>query len=565
MFALHRGSFFGLGGVVVFMLASLLMPLFAITGWMLYLDRRRPARRARGRGRVAALSTARWRTGAGRLRQPDRHRRTHRLADRRRPARGRPAGVKCERSARLQPAHSPKPSARCSSPAPSATARRPIRRAASRGGCAKQRRTCPACATRCWRSATAAMTSSASSGSELDQWLHHHGAQPLFDRIEVDAGDDGALRHWQHQLGVFSGRTDLPDWRAPEYATWRLVEREHANPGSPGGPCLPDRAATCRWCPSRPGRRATSPRSGRATHRRPVAAFLAASGHDGDARSRPSRRRYTPGRLAGAFSLLPDPNERARPVGNSPGREPAAATAPRILDRLAAPDGSLQLLVRQMKQPDGDLGLGSGWLTAHADVGGDIALRIRSNPGFHPPADARGLVLIGNGTGLAGLRALLKARDAAGAASQLAAVRRTDPRARPSLRDEPGGMAGAGVHWRTWTSRSRATSLTRCYVQDLLRANLPRLRAWMEEGASIYVCGSPARDGARASKRCCGRRSAPNASNRWAADGPLSARRLLIAGCSGARGLRSQPRRYAIAGTARDLRLGRGNAVPALL
>src|SRR5690606_30240526 len=47
MFALHRGSFFGLPGVVLFMLASLLMPLFAVTGWMLYLERRGRQRAAR--------------------------------------------------------------------------------------------------------------------------------------------------------------------------------------------------------------------------------------------------------------------------------------------------------------------------------------------------------------------------------------------------------------------------------------------------------------------------------------------------------------------------------------
>lgn len=40
MFALHKGSFFGLGGTLLMMLASLTMPLFAITGWMLYLRRR---------------------------------------------------------------------------------------------------------------------------------------------------------------------------------------------------------------------------------------------------------------------------------------------------------------------------------------------------------------------------------------------------------------------------------------------------------------------------------------------------------------------------------------------
>ena len=41
IFALHRGSWFGPVGTWVFMLASAAMPLFAITGWMLYLDRRR--------------------------------------------------------------------------------------------------------------------------------------------------------------------------------------------------------------------------------------------------------------------------------------------------------------------------------------------------------------------------------------------------------------------------------------------------------------------------------------------------------------------------------------------
>ena len=41
MFALHRGSFFGLGGTLVWMFASLAMPLFAITGWWLWYARRK--------------------------------------------------------------------------------------------------------------------------------------------------------------------------------------------------------------------------------------------------------------------------------------------------------------------------------------------------------------------------------------------------------------------------------------------------------------------------------------------------------------------------------------------
>ena len=47
MFALHSGSFFGVWGSIALMIASALMPLFAVTGWMLYLDRRSKKRRAR--------------------------------------------------------------------------------------------------------------------------------------------------------------------------------------------------------------------------------------------------------------------------------------------------------------------------------------------------------------------------------------------------------------------------------------------------------------------------------------------------------------------------------------
>src|SRR5690606_6018237 len=78
-------------------------------------------------------------------------------------------------------------------------------------------------------------------------------------------------------------------------------------------------------------------------------------------------------------------------------------------------EGSLQLLVRHMRRPDGRSGLGSGWLCGHATPGDDIDLRIRANPNFHPPAPERPLLLVGNGTGIAGLRAHLAARVAAGA------------------------------------------------------------------------------------------------------------------------------------------------------
>ncbi len=56
IFPLHSGRYFGLVGVIVFLIASLAMPLFAVTGWLMYLRRRAP--RARRESLVAATEEA---------------------------------------------------------------------------------------------------------------------------------------------------------------------------------------------------------------------------------------------------------------------------------------------------------------------------------------------------------------------------------------------------------------------------------------------------------------------------------------------------------------------------
>jgi sulfite reductase (NADPH) flavoprotein alpha-component len=56
MFPLHSGQFFGFPGMLAFMLASLAMPLFAVTGWMLYLDRRKRRARAHSRAALPAVT-----------------------------------------------------------------------------------------------------------------------------------------------------------------------------------------------------------------------------------------------------------------------------------------------------------------------------------------------------------------------------------------------------------------------------------------------------------------------------------------------------------------------------
>lgn len=272
-------------------------------------------------------------------------------------------------------------------------------------------------------------------GHRLNDWLHDQGATPLFDLVEVDNGDPAALRHWQHHLGLLAGRSDLPDWQAPVYESWRLASRTLLNPGSQGGPCYlltltPPAGQTAQW-------------------------------------------------LAGDIAEIGPRQERFGPLLAH--REYSIASVPE--------DGAIQLLVRQMRHEDGELGLGSGWLTHIARVGDEIDLRVRTNRNFHAPDDARPMILVGNGTGLAGLRALIKARRAAGQRRNWLVFGE-----RNAAHDDFCGEDIAA--WRQDGTLERVDAVfsrdhaARRYVQHVLRDEADTLRSWVAAGAAIYVCGS---------------------------------------------------------------------------
>jgi sulfite reductase (NADPH) flavoprotein alpha-component len=152
-------------------------------------------------------------------------------------------------------------------------------------------------------------------------------------------------------------------------------------------------------------------------------------------------------------------------------------------------DGGIHLLVRQMRRSDGSLGLGSGWLTQHAAQGDDVAVRIRANSNFHLPDDARPIVFVANGTGIAGLRSLLKTRVAAGRFRNWLIFGE-----RNRLSDNYYGDETA--HWLRERQIARLDLVfsreqpERRYVQHRLLECGDDLRAWIAEGASVYVCGS---------------------------------------------------------------------------
>jgi sulfite reductase (NADPH) flavoprotein alpha-component len=269
-------------------------------------------------------------------------------------------------------------------------------------------------------------------GHAVDGWLRRSGAEPLFDTVEVDNGEAGAIRHWQHQLNQITGSVSTPDWAPAAFYPWRLVERTLVNPGSPGG-----------------------------------AAYHLAFEPVGSG----------PDWVAGDIAEVGLPER----DGATPGaREYSIASVPS--------DGRVECLIRLMRHPDGTPGLASGWLTQDLAVGEEIGMRLRTNRSFHGPADETPMILIGNGTGIAGLRAHLKARSPAGGGAWLLFGERT--RAHDAFFDaELQAWLETGVLRRLDRAFSRDAGDGR-YVQDLVAGAADELRDWIGRGATIHVCGS---------------------------------------------------------------------------
>jgi sulfite reductase (NADPH) flavoprotein alpha-component len=269
-------------------------------------------------------------------------------------------------------------------------------------------------------------------GRALDAWLSKAGATPLFGRIDVDRGDSASLENWQHHLARLAGTDDAPGWEAPAYADWRIAERELLNPGSAGGPLY---------------RLALAPADG-----------------------------VVPDWEAGDLAQVSPPADPEHP------REYSIASIPS--------DGRLELLVRLQRHEDGSAGAASGWLCEGAAMDDVVRLRVREHQRFRLGDNARRpLILIGNGSGLAGLRGLLRARIGLGVRENWLLFGERNRAHDFLLRSELEGWQSSGWLARLDLAFSRDQQ-ERLYVQDVLRAQAPQVREWVEPGVAIYVCGS---------------------------------------------------------------------------
>lgn len=311
-------------------------------------------------------------------------------------------------------------------------------------------------------------------GTRLDAWLARNGASPLFQSVEVDDADPAALRHWQAQLALLTGVTDAPDWSRPTYGRWTLAERTLLNPGSPGG-----EAWSVRLTP--PDGETWQAGDILEIGPRNDPAEVSALGLPAEAAELLSGLRlpHDPAAIEALRGLpLRDIAQRLTPL---PHREYSIGSLPG--------DGAAELLVRLMPRADGRPGLGSGWLCRFAEVGGAIDARVRTNRGFHAPEATRPLILIGSGTGLAGLRAHLKARAALGVRWNWLVFGERTAAHDYFHRAEIEAWQASGLLDRVDLAFSRDQA-ERVYVQHRLRAAADTLRRWVANGAAIYVCGA---------------------------------------------------------------------------
>ncbi len=281
-------------------------------------------------------------------------------------------------------------------------------------------------------------------GRQLDAWLHASGAQPEFKRIDVDRLDAAALKNWQEQLSrLGSQATEAWSRPAQDYATWRFIERRHLNVGSPGNP----------------------------VH---LVVLQAPAG---------ATPVWQAGDLVDVVVPGGDGRPRAYSIANLPGED------------------KIELIVRKHVREDGSTGQASGWLTELARHDDLLPMKIRSNPGFHVQHDlSRPLILIGAGTGIAGLRAHLQARAKTMARSAQPAPARNAWLffgERSSRHDylcqlEIEAWKRSNVLSKVDLTFSRDDPVAP-YVQHNLSSQAQEVRAWVKSGAQILICGNAQR------------------------------------------------------------------------
>jgi len=319
-------------------------------------------------------------------------------------------------------------------------------------------------------------------GHRIDQWLKNNGAQQLFAPIEVDNASNEYIQQWNAALAQ-STQLELQAMDIDKtFDDWTLVKREVLNPSSLGAPAFnlefkPEHEA--QWqagdiAEIQPGNSAERIAQFLAAHQIPAGTVVASM------QQRIEDILWNRDLTQPIFPFISS-EELLNQLPVLPTREYSIASIPS--------QQILRLVVRQQQDASGELGLGSGWLTQYAALNAPIALRIRSNDSFHLVDDNRPIICIGNGTGIAGLMSLLHTRNRQDY-NENWLIFGERQRAHDFFYQETlEAWLTVGTLKRLDLAFSRDQA-EKVYVHHKLREQADELKTWVNNGAVIYVCGS---------------------------------------------------------------------------
>ena len=319
-------------------------------------------------------------------------------------------------------------------------------------------------------------------GHRIDAWLQANGAVQLFSTIEVNNGNPASIQHWNSALAQ-STKLNLQAMTIDKtFDTWTLSQRTLLNPNSLG-----TSAFNLEFQP---------------THEVLWQAGDIAEIQPGNSPARIDdflkQQNISANTLVGSnnktiVEMLWNRNltVEIKPFSNLdqllqqlpvlPSREYSIASIPE--------QQVLRLVVRQQLDTQGQLGLGSGWLTQHIALNTPIAMRIRTNESFHLIDDNRPIICIGNGTGIAGLMSLLSARIRSDYTDNWLIFGERQREHDYFFQSTMEAWQSTGMLKRLDLAFSR-DQIEKIYVHHKLREQATEVKKWVENGAVIYVCGS---------------------------------------------------------------------------
>ncbi|WP_180028072.1 PepSY domain-containing protein [Acinetobacter sp. YH16032] len=319
-------------------------------------------------------------------------------------------------------------------------------------------------------------------GHRIYDWFNASGATPLFNVIEVDNANNQDIQNWTDALAQ-AAQLELATLSIDKvFDQWKLQKRTLLNPNSLGQPAYnleleSDHDAI--WqagdiAEIQPGNSIERIQAFLQQHNLDEALVLATTGQT-------LVESLWNKNLNSEIQPFATAEELVEQLENLPTREYSIASIPT--------QGMMRLVVRQQRDEQQQLGLGSGWLTHHVAVGAQVQLRIRTNESFHLIDDNRPIICIGNGTGIAGLMSLISARVRLDYTDNWLIFGERQREHDFFYKETIEAWQNTAMLKRIDLAFSRDQP-EKVYVHHILRQNADEVVKWIHQGAVIYVCGS---------------------------------------------------------------------------